>query len=231
MFHMQWISAWVQKNPRHSARTMCVCVFVYCRTRLGGSEDPWRDAHGGHSTCVSLHDSANVPRISDLLTTAWPIWIHKQAQQTGVHCRHALVAVLRQQYSCKSRSGFTCWLATVTPDVHCRHASAFSALFALFFYSPSASTQTITSQWKPGCIAAVLQKQCQPPSPPRVVCPTFAEAIISSIHFSLQPAGIRGLCQINWGHPLSRTLFHQWNSLLQIALWKKFFQLLIFLAC
>lgn len=38
----------------------------------------WRLA----SPCVIQQD---VPRVPDLLTTAWPMWIHKHAQQAGAH--------------------------------------------------------------------------------------------------------------------------------------------------
>lgn len=81
--------------------------------------------------------------------------------------------------------------------------------FCIAFNSPSASTQTITSKWKHCSTPAVVQKQRQ--SPPHfslrhclVLCVPLLLNPSShpSIHFFLQPAGILGLCQINWGHPL-----------------------------
>lgn len=110
-------------------------------------------------------------------------------------------------------------------------------LHFIFFFSNShsAPTSTTTRKWKQCSTDVVEQKQRHPLSLPCVVCPTFAQPIIIYPFFSLYPSGPLGLCQINWGHPLIlihlTVLTDTPPHLLQIALGKKTFKLLIFLAC
>lgn len=175
---------------------VCVCLLYYLSSRSWCREMP--------ATVVTDEDSR------------LPAWFSEMCHESLTYLRRRdqfeSINTLNKQASTLARP--TCnnavanlgpasliyslwWLVTSTPGTPLPFLP-----FCIVFNSPSALTQTITSEWKHCSTPAVLQKQRQPPSLPRVVCPTFAEAIISSIHFFLQPAVILGLCQINWGHPL-----------------------------
>lgn len=125
----------------------------------------------------------DVPRVPDLLTKAWPIWIHKHAQQTGVHIgtpqslsygNNAVGNLGPALVVDTLRWPLTSSPGPTPPFLH-------FIIIIIIFNSPSASTQTISSKWNHCSTDTVWQKQWHPPSLPCVMCPTFAHHLHPSI--------------------------------------------------
>lgn len=178
----------------------------------------------------------DVPRVPDLLTKAWPIWIHKHAQQTGVHI--GTPQSLSYGNNAVGNLGPALvvdtlrWPLTSSPGPTPPFLHFIIIIIFLIPLLPRHKQFQVNEN-------TVLPTRCDKNNDTPLHCLVLCVPLllIISIHpfFPLQPPGTLGLCQINWGHPL--ILIHptvltvtQPHFPLQIALGKKFFQLLIFQA-